>query len=135
MTWRKPRGPPMHDLRHLYGQLLELNGRAFADQRFEVAYNTLAAALHCADELRASGLLSEVRRLADEQGMWLDQHAPDHPLAARSALRRGNLPILAALAKQAESMLLRLERDRQANKLRRTGHAGDRPADGDRTKN
>jgi hypothetical protein len=85
----------------LYERLLALNREAFAAGSYEVAYHALAAAMHCAIELEAPELLSDVAQRASEQMTWIDEHVPEHTLSTRSAGQRGNTSVYGLLARQA----------------------------------
>jgi hypothetical protein len=97
------------ELRNLYHEFRDLDALAFAGWEFEAAYHALAGAMHCADRLRDGGLLAEVQQLAEEQGQWIDTHAPDHRLASQNATTAGHPSRFALAAKYAQSMLLTLE--------------------------
>jgi hypothetical protein len=92
---------------------------AFAGREFEAAYHALAGAMHCADRLRDGDLLAEVQQLAEEQGQWIDTHAPDHRLASQSPTTAGHPSRFALAAKYAQSMRLRLKTEDQAQELKR----------------
>jgi hypothetical protein len=104
-------------LRDLYHQSLDLNTQAFAGRCFEVAYHSLAAAMHCAEEMRDAGLLVEVRRFAEDQARWIDTNAPQHKLSSRSAKRHNHESIFATLARLAHTLLLGLEVAKEAKQL------------------
>jgi hypothetical protein len=108
------------ELRALHHEFRDLNALAFAGWEFEAAYHALAAAMHCADRLRDGDLLADVQQLAEEQGQWIDTHAQDHRLASQSATTAGHPSIFALAAKYAQSMLLRLKMEEQAQELKRS---------------
>ncbi len=117
-----------HELRDLYTQFMDHNIRASAGRHFEVAYHALAAAMHCAEDIRDAGLLAEVQRRAEEQRQWIDTKAPAHKLSSPSAKTRGNESVFTSLVKQIHSMLLGLKVDEQAEEVRqlneKTGDGG-----------
>jgi hypothetical protein len=69
----------------VYAQALALNGSAFADGHYEVAFHLLMTALHCAEDLGDADRLAEVSGVAGAQQRDLDRAAPAHRLASRSA--------------------------------------------------
>jgi hypothetical protein len=107
------------ELRNLYHEFCHLNALAFAGWEFEAAYHALAAAMHCSDRLRDGDLLAEVQQLAQEQGQWIDTHAPDHRLASQNGTKVGHRNIFSVAARQAAAMLLTLEVQQQAETVKR----------------
>ena len=49
----------------MYTQLMAINALAFAEGQYEVAYHALAAALHCAHDLRDSDRVVAVQQRTD----------------------------------------------------------------------
>ncbi len=111
------------NLNETYDRLLSLNGEAFAAAQFEVAYHILEAALHCAEGLGDEKRLSAVQRLAEEQGAWIDAHAPQHRLSSRSAQARGNPSVFHSCARIAAAMLAGLHAARSDQRILDTARA------------
>ncbi len=98
----------------LYEQLKQVNHEAFGAGLYSVAYHSLAAALQCAREQPDNRNLKEIARVAVEELVWIDQHAPGYEHSTPSAAQRGHKSIFALLAAQATMM----ERTRQVNRAR-----------------
>src|SRR5262249_58157374 len=92
------------ELRNLYHEFRDLDALAFAGWEFEAAYHALAGAMHCADRLRDGDLLAEVQQLAQEQGQWIDTHAPDHRLALPNGTKVGHRNIFTVAANETDGM-------------------------------
>jgi hypothetical protein len=110
------------ELEGMYGQMLEHNARAFAGQHIEVAYQILAAAMHCAADARRADLLTSVQRMAEEQSRWIDAHAPERPLSSMRARARQHERIYLSLARQAGHLIVGLHAAEEAQKLRQMIH-------------
>jgi hypothetical protein len=91
--------------RQLYDRIIAMHAQAFREQRFDLSYHLLAAALHAAEELNSIDLLSDISDLATKCQETIDQMKPEHRLSSRSAHHRGNhaqytaLTTIAAAAK------------------------------------
>src|SRR5262245_51304865 len=81
-----------------YSQLIKINQKAIGSGQHDVAYHTLAAALHCAADVEDVKRLGEVERLADEQLKWIDAHHPEYEHSTQSASKRGHVSIFKNLA-------------------------------------
>lgn len=93
----------VNDAAALYDGAMTLSRAAFAGRHYAVAYHELAAALHAAYDLGDDARLSAVGEVAVEQGMWLDDHEPDHELSAQSAASRGTLSLWATLGQEVQT--------------------------------
>lgn len=82
----------------LYQALMQLHQDSFEEGRFEVAYHTLAAALHAAEEINNAELLTTIQSLATKRQAEIDRIWPEHKVSSASARRRGNHPLFTALA-------------------------------------
>ena len=85
----------------LYGRLLALNQETFSAGLYEIAYHTLAGALHRAVNLQDDALLDAVAALATAQLWHIDLHAPTQALSSFVATSRGRRSAYAALAQLA----------------------------------
>jgi hypothetical protein len=106
------------ELRALYQQFMDQNVQTFAGGRFQIAYHALAAAMHCAEALRDGSLLLDVQRSAEEQGNWIDIHAPDNRLSSLSAKTRGNESIFVTLTKHVHAIQVGLHAEAQQEHAR-----------------
>jgi hypothetical protein len=102
------------DFINLYAIELQQDAVAFRDRRFAPAYEALEAAMYCALRLSDEARLLEVQELAEEQGQWIDLHAPEHPLSTRQSQAKATEPLFASLARQTRLRILEL---RVANDL------------------
>ena len=66
-----------------------------------VTTNALAAALHCAVDLKDEPRVAGVGRAADMQLAWIDAHDPAYMHSSQSARGRGHSSIFAMLELQA----------------------------------
>ncbi len=89
-----------------YALHLELATSARAAGRFEVAYHSLMAALHCAYDSRDLRGLAEVGRLCRLWGGDVDALVPAHRLSRHAAAARRNVFESGGIV--ADSMLRRL---------------------------
>jgi hypothetical protein len=96
------------DLRTHYDALVRISQEAFAAGHVEVAYHSLASALHCADAAHDLSRAGEIERLAREQLAWLDANTPTHRLATRSTVARGGRSMYEMLQTQAHATAARI---------------------------
>jgi hypothetical protein len=85
----------------LFEQIVRISRKAFAEERYDVSYHLLSAALHCAQDEKSVERLHLVERLARESLEWIDEFAPDHEHSSRSSKRRKTYNIFDSLTKQA----------------------------------
>ena len=97
----------------MYTQLMAINALAFAEGQYEVAYHTLAAALHCAHDLRDSDRVTAVLQRADAQRQAIDQRAPGQHHRSRPAEWQPRLRDYGELARQAHMVGLLLDRQQR----------------------
>jgi hypothetical protein len=102
-----------HRLVDHYEQLMVITELAFADRHYEVAYHTLAAAMHCVEDLGDKQRLSMVEQTAHLQREWIDTYDPGHRLSSQSAARRGARSIYKVLDVHVDAIRLRLRRMRE----------------------
>src|SRR5262249_53533866 len=102
-------GGGLMDLRDTFERLVALNRDAFAAGEYPVAYHVLEAALECASGLRDDWRLTDIQKLAEEQGAWIDAHAPGHRLSSQSAAQRGTQAVYLSLARTAAVLLAGLQ--------------------------
>ncbi len=91
--------------RGLYERLMRVNEEAFAAGLYNAAYHALAAALHCARELKDDAALRRVENRARQQLTWIDANAPGYEHSSESASSRGHKSIFEQLAAQAATQL------------------------------
>ena len=85
----------------LFEQTTRLSRKAFAEERYDVSYHLLAAALHCAQDEKNIERLHLVERLAGESLEWIDQFARNYEHSSRSSEERGAPNIFLSLGRQA----------------------------------
>jgi hypothetical protein len=85
----------------MYHQLMDINKEAFEQGHYEVAYHTLAAALHSGILLEEQGVLEEL-----EQGDWIDNYASGHHLSSQSASAQGHVGVYTSLLRQIQTRKL-----------------------------
>ena len=105
--------------------LLRLNTSTFEAGQQAIAYHSLAAALHCAEEVRDERLVDRVLERALGQQALLDGEKPDHRLSTKGSHLRGTTPLFTNLAGAARAIRVRLKTER----LRR--EASSKPVGGD----
>lgn len=86
-----------------FENLMTLNGEAFAEKRYEVAYHVLMAALHAAQDAGDPAGLRWVERTAEEQQTRIDTDTPRHRLSSDAARHHGALGIFQMAARQASA--------------------------------
>jgi hypothetical protein len=112
-------------LEETYAAALASSRVALGERHVEVAYHFLMAALHCAEDLRDTGRLSEVVELAHEQQKAIDALSPPHRLATQSA--HGPLGVFETAARTAAVAARGLESREWLAKHQR--HLPGRPCD------
>jgi hypothetical protein len=90
-----------------YRELLGINRRAFAAGRFEVAYHSLAAALHAARDGSEMLQVRNVGRIAAEQASAIASEGQQ--LRDASVPRRGNVKLYDNLVLQSDATARILE--------------------------
>ena len=95
-----------------------MHGQLFAEERFEIAYHVLAAALHAAEELNRLESVTFLQQLAVERQEEIDRSQPDHLISSASSGRRGNLAMFATLAATARAAAGRIRADHAVQKRR-----------------
>jgi hypothetical protein len=88
---------------NIFEQLLTINETLFESKQYEAAYHILAAALHCARDERNADYLLSTSKIANQQGHWLDDNVPNHPLGTQAAVGRGGTNLYLMLCHQAET--------------------------------
>jgi hypothetical protein len=94
---------PSRSSQQIYDQLLDINKDAFEQGLYEVAYHTLAAALHCATQIRGQAPLIALEQRARQQKDWIDASAPEHPVSSQSASLHGHRSIYTSLLMQIQT--------------------------------
>ena len=89
----------------MYVQLLAISRKASSESAFEVAYHSLAAAMHRAKDLKNVRFLRELLQEAEQQKKLIDTGYPDHPLSSSSARRRSHESIYSSLLLQISTQL------------------------------
>jgi hypothetical protein len=100
-----------NNLCNLYQRLMSINQEAFAGGYYDIAYHTLAAALHCAQSLNDEKGLSGVERVAEEQLEWIDLHHPEYRYSTQSSSKRGHPNIYGNLIRQVKAIVLINQRE------------------------
>jgi hypothetical protein len=113
--------PTREPAEQLFARLLEMHREAFENERFDVAYHLLAAALHAAEELQSAERLGTVGAIAEQRQRALDAQEPNHRLSTTSANHRGGLPQYTALVGIAQAVRGRIAAE-SARERARTIH-------------
>lgn len=100
--------PEPTDASALFAECMALNRKAFAAGFYNTAYHALAAALYIAHARQDAEGLAQVERLAVEQLALIAATAPGYEYSTRSAEASGLPSIFTMLAREAQTMLLRL---------------------------
>ena len=90
----------------MYDQLMQINQDAFEQGHYEVAYHTLAAALHCGLLLEEQGVLEALEQRALQQRDWIDTYASAHHLSSQSASAQGHSGVYTSLLRQIQARKL-----------------------------
>jgi hypothetical protein len=91
-------------LGEIYRTVLELNRDAFAHGEYEIAYNLLLVALRCGQRLKSIEYLKEVKRLAENESRYLDDHHPENEYSNKAANARGNIGVFQMTAQQVRKL-------------------------------
>ena len=110
--------PTNRTIAHLYDSFLASQDSARGVGVLEVAYHSLAAALHCAEALCDEARAERVKTLADRIRFGIDRDNPEHRLATACAAQRGQTSVFASLAAEAESIATRLRASRATDRSR-----------------
>ena len=89
----------------MYEQLLAISRKAFSEESFEVAFHSLAAAMHRAKDLKNVRFLRELLQEAEQQMRLIDTGYRDHPLSSASAGSRKHESIYRSLLRQISTLL------------------------------
>jgi hypothetical protein len=84
---------------------MEINGRAFSNGQFDVAFHALAGALHWAQDAESPRDIPAVRDTSREQIGWIDAHQPGYSHSTVSAGRPGQRGIFTTLAEDADARI------------------------------
>jgi hypothetical protein len=95
----------------LFEQIVRISRKAFAEERYDMSYHLLAAALHCAQDEKNLERLHLVERLARESLEWIDENAPNYEYSSRSSGRRNALNIFLSLSQQANAAATAIKAD------------------------
>ena len=87
----------------LYEQLVRISQEAFAGGAYDVAYHSLAAAMHSAVDSKKAGELQQIQIIAREQIKRIDLDSPDYGHSSVSSEYRGNKGIWLMLIDQAST--------------------------------
>jgi hypothetical protein len=98
----------------LVQRLFSISQDAHARRQHEVAYHTLTAALHAAQNAHDVSGAKAVFREAREQIAWIDINAPEHRLSTNSAGRHNHPGVYAMLSRQAKAIAQMMEAGRIA---------------------
>jgi hypothetical protein len=90
----------------MYRDLMQMNRKCFEGREFDVAYHTLMAALHCAQEVKEIAYLQEIERTANEQLKYIDAHHPEYEHSSITAANRNHVSIFQTLARQANARIV-----------------------------
>ena len=66
-----------------------------------MAYHSLAAALHCAEDLGDEQSVASIERVAKAQQERIDAQTPEHQMSTGSVTKRGGTSMYYTLARQA----------------------------------
>ncbi|MBV9773164.1 MAG: hypothetical protein JO040_04405 [Gemmatimonadetes bacterium] len=99
--------------------LLQLREAAFRLRHHEVAFHTLSAAAHAAEQLGDTKTLERIERLAREHLEWIDANDPAQRFSTRSAAQRGFSSIFEQLAVTTAGMRARLHLRRDRSRAER----------------
>ena len=94
-----------HQQDEWYQQLPTLSRQAYAEQAFEMAYHTLAAAMYRAKDLGDVSLLRELLQEVERQKKQLDSTYPAHSLSSSSAHTRGHESVYTGLQRQISTQI------------------------------
>jgi hypothetical protein len=93
-----------------FDRLMSMSRQALADQEYEVAYHTLAAAMHhCLTLQQPLPLLREVLSEAAHEQKTLGTLAPEHAISSFTAHRHGHQSVYDALQNQLITRIRLLE--------------------------
>jgi hypothetical protein len=87
---------------HLFDQFIDLSRTAFGDGYYEAAYHALTGALDVAETASLEHKALTVAQIAQEQADWVNQHAPESRMSARSASERSGGDFYTMLIRQAQ---------------------------------
>ena len=88
--------------RDLYARLLAMSQEAMEKEHYEVAYHSLSAALHFAQDTRDAERLDEVADIALSQLAYINANAPSNLMSSNSAAKRSGVDMYEMLARMAE---------------------------------
>ncbi|MGE5658840.1 MAG: hypothetical protein ACM37W_19760 [Actinomycetota bacterium] len=108
---------PNDHLTDTYGQLMVISQRMLQSGHYEVAFHSLEAAFHCADDLKDEQRLIAVQREAERQRDFIDAEAPTHRMSTQTANQRGGQNMYSLLIRQANVPLNQIKHNRRQQQL------------------
>jgi hypothetical protein len=93
----------------LFEQLFAISRDAHARRQHEVAYHSLSAAMHAAEDAHDAQSLRTIVQEAQTQISWIDHNAPGHRLSTTSARRHNHPGVYVMLGRQAETIAAMLD--------------------------
>jgi len=88
----------------IYQTLLELNRETFTGGEYEIAYSLLLVTLRCGQRLKSIEWLKEVKRVAENESRYLDDHHPESEYSNKTANARGNVGVFQMTAQQVRKL-------------------------------